>query len=530
MPASWDYEADVVILGASGAGLICAAQLAQGGKSVIVAEKSGVVGGTARVTVCIQTYGANPVQGMDYGVFGSPYHDQDVVDYYMERTEYTADVELVRNIAVANREMVNWWMDNGATMKRMSEDGWWITWGGPEDLAVQYANTPLFEFEREICEKSGVQFMFQTEATALVMDGDACVGFQATDAEGRTVYFKGKEAVVLAADGFQRNPKMLKAYAGLGGACGCSTALGTGRVIRMGQGVGANMSGLGSWSGNDSRLVPDGVTDDELLPLCRGLGFVNNAAKMPWFKIDKNGQRFAYITNERLNKVTGFIGDTSEPYHYGAAQECARGGAYWIFDSNWREYNEMWLGSANESDFMSGTSSIDMGGRYPHTPDPELDDPWGIGDPDRDFEMCLQDGSIKQADSIEELASLMNLDADKVVSAVKNWNAICEKGEDDPAYGYNSAWLFPVNEPPYYIARLTPAPYATLAGLKVTPRNQVVDMDDNPITGLYAAFMVAGGLAGENATRCAMGDQVGSMHASGVNIAKAILGKEIVTI
>lgn len=176
----------------------------------IVAEKGAVPGGCGRVTVRIQGWGGNDLMGRDYGVFGSPYHDQDVVDYYMERYDYTPDCELLRNIAVANREWIDWVLANGRKFKRMSEDGWWFAYGGPEDNAVQYSNTPLFELEHDLAVEVGAQFLFETKVVALVMDDGACVGFKAEDASGNSLYVRGTEAVVLSADGFQRNPKMLK--------------------------------------------------------------------------------------------------------------------------------------------------------------------------------------------------------------------------------------------------------------------------------------------------------------------------------
>ena len=50
------------------------------------------------------------------------------------------------------------------------------------------------------------------------------------------------------------------------------------------------------------------------------------------------------------------------------------------------------------------------------------------------------------------------------------------------------------------------------------------------IPGLYAASHVAGGDAGTGTPCCGMGDQIGQMYESGMNIAKAILGEEWVLI
>lgn len=50
------------------------------------------------------------------------------------------------------------------------------------------------------------------------------------------------------------------------------------------------------------------------------------------------------------------------------------------------------------------------------------------------------------------------------------------------------------------------------------------------IPGLYAAFHTAGGITGERQQLCPIGDQIGSMMASGYNIAKALLGDDWIVI
>lgn len=103
----------------------------------------------------------------------------------------------------------------------------------------------------------------------------------------------------------------------------------------MGLGAGAVMGGLNSWSGNDCRIVPlNGPDEDAYLPLCRACGAMGLTVLMPWLKMDRNGRRSAFVSNGRLAKALGFQGDTSENYHYSANQQLARGGEYWIFDSN----------------------------------------------------------------------------------------------------------------------------------------------------------------------------------------------------
>ncbi len=105
------------------------------------------------------------------------------------------------------------------------------------------------------------------------------------------------------------------------------------------------------------------------------------------------------------------------------------------------------------------------------------------------------------------------------------WNADCEAGQGDWMHGYSAQNMTKVENGPFFGARITPGLYASFAGLKVTPKNEVVDGCGNVIPGLYAAFHTAGGIAGESQVMCPMGDQIGSMIASGYTIAKALIGE-----
>jgi hypothetical protein len=51
-PTSWDKEADVVVLGYGGSGIVAAIQAADGGASVLALEKSPISGGCTKISDC----------------------------------------------------------------------------------------------------------------------------------------------------------------------------------------------------------------------------------------------------------------------------------------------------------------------------------------------------------------------------------------------------------------------------------------------------------------------------------------------
>ncbi len=529
-PDQWDYEADVVIVGASTGGLIAAGRLAEAGLDVIVLEKESDVGGCGRISSCIQVYGG--VAGAfdedpNVGFFGTPYHDMDVVDWFMRRCQWTADANLLLNTAISLRETTQWWMDNYKQLCTPHAGGWWVFGSNPPSTG---ANRPLIDFERTYAEDFGTQILFETYAENLVMDNGTCIGCVATGPDGKTLYIKGKKAVVLGGEGMQRNHAMIEKYEGLLAATHGAMAKGTGHLVRLGQGAGADMAGMGSFGTNDMHpVVKMADRDENLMPMSTS---VNNPFltlfRLPWLRVDKHCDRLPLVTTEVTLKTQGYLGDNSEPVHYSAAEELSRGGSYIIFDDNWMENYQLFADSDNGGHYNNSITSIGEE-RDPYFFQPEWQDAADTIEEAR--QGAIDKGLVKVADTIEELAEMLELDPAELSETVKQWNEAAEKGEDDPVYHTDIKAMRPIVKAPFYGVFSTPCAYGTYAGLKVTPKMEVVNTDGDVIPGLYATFMTAGGLAGQNqVAQCCMGDQFGSMSASGWNVAKAILGEDYVQI
>ena len=103
-----------------------------------------------------------------------------------------------------------------------------------------------------------------------------------------------------------------------------------------------------------------------------------------------------------------------------------------------------------------------------------------------------------QADSIEELAEAIGLPVDHVVESVKRYNELCAGGEDTD-FHKSAEYLLPIETGPFYAMGSSSQAVSrfTLGGLKINANAEVVDYDDVPIPGLYAAGRSSCGIFGE---------------------------------
>ena len=97
---------------------------------------------------------------------------------------------------------------------------------------------------------------------------------------------------------------------------------------------------------------------------------------------------------------------------------------------------------------------------------------------------------VPHASSIEELAGLIGVDADHLKATVDRYNELCAKGVDED-FGKPAEYMIPVEGDTYYAFRMTPGSSVTFGGLEINDKSQVLDTNDQPIPGLYAAGEVA---------------------------------------
>ncbi len=125
-----------------------------------------------------------------------------------------------------------------------------------------------------------------------------------------------------------------------------------------------------------------------------------------------------------------------------------------------------------------------------------------------------------RADTIEELAEQMGIDAEEAVKAVERYNELCEKGIDED-FGKAAEYLIPVKTPPFYGFRETLECQTSLGGIDIDPFNRVVDAAGAVIPGLWAGGSDASKLTMESYNIEVPGSLLGYCVYSGRTMGKA---------
>ncbi len=286
----------------------------------------------------------------------------------------------------------------------------------------------------------------------LVEDGRVCgVEFETTGKPGERRQVRARQGVVLATGGFDWDPTLVRSF--VRGPLERSVAVetNTGDGLKMAMRIGAALGNMReAWWVPIMDVVDDGQPPKSWL--------VNRERTRPHsIMVNGRGKRF---TNEAVN------------YN-------AFGSAFHEMDTTTFEYLNMpaWL----VFDQVYATS-YGLAGRFRgEGPVPS----W-----------------IVSAPTIAELATALSIPVDAFQETVNRWNAISVDG-DDPDFGrgrsVNDRWwgdpkkqgaettLGPVDTSPFYAVQVRPGALGTKGGPRTTANGQVIDVDENPIEGLYAA-------------------------------------------
>lgn len=100
-------------------------------------------------------------------------------------------------------------------------------------------------------------------------------------------------------------------------------------------------------------------------------------------------------------------------------------------------------------------------------------------------------GMYYEADTIEELAEMLEIDPAVLTATVDRYNELCDKGIDED-FGKRPEFLHPVKEGPFIAARAQCHFFCTASGVRCNGKLQVVDKDWQPIPHLFAAGNTAG--------------------------------------
>ena len=466
-------EADVVVVGAGGAGMTAAITAAGEGKSVVILESQSMVGGNSVRATGGMNAGKTVYQ--DENEFGESagvektlktaaekYADNETITalaktvseqwaaYQANPTGYfdsvelmeldtmiggkgINDPELVETLCANSADAIDWLDEHGITLHNVS------SFGGAsvkrihrpvnaegKTVSVGSYMIPLLE---ENCEKAGVKMMLDTTATEILTDANgAAVGVKATGASGETVTVNAK-AVVLATGGFGANLDMVVKYKPeLKGFMTTNAPGIQGQGIEMAQAIGAATVDMDqiqihpTVEANTAALITEGL---------RGDGAI---------LINEEGQRF--IDEVGTRDVV-------------SAAEIAQTGSY-----SWLVVDQA----------MVDASSVIQG--------------------------YIKKGYTVTGATYEELGKAMGVDEAAFAETMEKWNGYVE-AKNDPDFGRTS-FANPLNTAPYYAVKVTAGVHHTMGGLKINANTEVLNEKGEVIPGLFAAGEVTGGVHGAN--------------------------------
>lgn len=121
----------------------------------------------------------------------------------------------------------------------------------------------------------------------------------------------------------------------------------------------------------------------------------------------------------------------------------------------------------------------------------------GIRDRVKAVEFYDHIGLVKTGADLAALATEAGLDADTLTQTVADWNqAVADHA--DTAFKRTTGMDRDIAKGPFYAIHIAPAVHYTMGGVGINPATQVLDKQDQPINGLFAAGEVVGGLHGNN--------------------------------
>ena len=467
------YDADVVVIGAGGAGMTAAMTAADAGQKVVILESQAMVGGNsaratggmnAAKTVYQDENEFDQAAGVEktLATAAEKYADNETITalaktvseqwaaYQANPTGYfdsvelmeldtmvggkgINDPELVKTLCEGTADAIDWLDENGITLHNVS------SFGGAsvkrihrpvnEEGKVVSVGAYMIPLLQENCEKRGIDIVLNTTVDTILTDANGtAVGVSGTDKDGNTVVVNAK-SVILATGGFGANLDMVTQYKPeLAGFMTTNAAGAQGQGIEMATAIGAGTVDMDqiqihpTVEANTAALITEGL---------RGDGAI---------LVNANGERF--IDEVGTRDVV-------------SAAEIAQPGSY-----SWLIVDQA----------MVDASSVIQG--------------------------YIKKGYTKTGATYEELAKELDVDPAAFANTMETWNSYVE-AKNDPDFGRTS-FANPLNNGPYYAIKVTAGVHHTMGGVTINSATEVLKEDGTVIPGLFAAGEVTGGVHGAN--------------------------------
>ena len=461
----WDEEFDIVIMGAGIAGQSAAITVATEGEgaTVLLAEKAD------------GPFGNSPY-ARGVALWTNSEYEQAMIGYLKQlMSPYgTTPDDMIEAFAKGCTENRDWLLSLGAADSYLFEtqpgepntDGLggeypelpggeaigWVGVGPATGADETVATCAWMINEIETTFADSIDYRTEHAVVGLVQDPSSreILGV-ILEHGGSELYVRARKGVIMACGGFENNVEMMQDYVGMGAAHPCAGFGNTGDGVHLAIQVGADLRHMNSCAGfwmmgrdldntysTDTALVKD--------PTPKQFGIT----------VGLNGRRYyqdwdAYVCNPGYTQESEGTFAQHVGYRHGHTQ---------------------------------------FGGEWPHLPFPEKS--WFVFD-----QAGLKAGALKsedpvgenlayKAETLEELAEMIDVPADELVRTVEVWNRYCEQGFDEAFYR-PAEYMTPIAEAPFYAQLVVPHFLNTDGGARRSARGEVLGTDGEPIPGLFSA-------------------------------------------
>lgn len=331
----------------------------------------------------------------------------------------------------------------------------------------------------ENARAKGVEFIYKTKAERILRDSSGKVtGCVASIEDGSYIQYNASKAVILCTGDYGSDDEMVDYFCpdARYGEVNWYTPAGanTGDGHRMGMWIGAKLQ-----KGRHAPMIHE----------------VLGASSYFYLQVNKLGLRFQ---NEDKSSQANGVMKAMQPDNT----------AWVVFDDKYLE---------------EIPTTLDKGGGFSWDQGRTWGQEWSAEAEVGSINGQIERGVLFKEDTLDALAAKMEVPADALKATVARYNEIAE-AKDDVDFGKRSELLFPINKPPYYGGKLVNALLVVAAGFSVNTNLQVLDPNDQPIPGLYAAGNVAGDFyavdyptffPGHSHGRCLTFARIAGHHAAG---------------
>lgn len=445
-PEKWDMEYDIVVVGWGAAGTAAAVTAHDLGAKVLILEKMPDGGGNTRVCGgnIIIPKGKEFLEYLDMLSFKTT--EREILETFVEEAmkngdwirEMGADVQVFRPLEVAYPTMIA-----GAGFPHVRGAETVVKYNIKGTLEEGKPSQRLWKFLSGLVSKRGIKVSTRTSARELMRDEKGeIVGLKA-EQEGKVIWIKARQAVILTCGGYENDPWLKWDYLPVKPVKFLGNPGNTGDGIRMAQKIGADLWHMTRLSCLIGFQVPEYEAAFWISFLSEGFLFV-----------DKYGKRFV---NEAGIEIHEYYRELS---HFDIEKmEFPRVPLWAIFDEQTRRRGPLSRG-------MSGYN------RDLYT--------WSI-----DNSAEIKKGWILQDNTPTALAVKMGIAPQVLEATIARYNQFCRAGKDED-FGRPKEDLR-VLVPPFYAIQLWPALINTQGGPRRDKESRVLDPDGKPIPRLYAA-------------------------------------------